>query len=161
MRSFVLAALVAVSMSPGWAADVAEPSGAALTFVGQFSDDHLSGMLSRAGARQPALIAASQLNGQLVAAVFDAEIDRAVAQYGPDWQRAMAQSWMGLLNDEQFTSLVADGAESPHADAYVGLRNEAGGNMQKNAGELFQKILAEVMDRTITELGTAAPAADQ
>lgn len=160
MRSYVLAAVLACAITPAWTADTAVPSDAAMSFVGQFSDDHLSGMLSRIGATQPAMVAASQLNGALVAAVFDAEIDKAVAQYGPDWQRAMAQSWAGLMTDDQFTSLVHQGAESPHVETYLGLRNQAGANMQGHAGDLFRQILTEVVQNTVTELGTELPASE-
>lgn len=158
---FVLVAVLALSLTPALAVDEPAPSEAAMSFVGQFSDDHLSGMLSRIGATQPPMVAASQLNGALVAVVFDAEIDKAVAQYGPDWQRAMALSWTGLMTDEQFTSLTAEGADSPHTEAYLGLRAEAGQQMQQNAGQLFRKILGEVVENTVSELGADAPSSDQ
>ena len=151
---------MALALTPALA-DEGAPSEAAIAFVGQFSDDHLSGMLSRVGGSQPAMVAASQLNGALVAAVFDAEIDKAVTAHGSDWQRAMAKSWTGLMTDEQFASLVEQGADSPHAETYVGLRGKAGANMQQNAGELFRTILAQVIENTMKELGAEAPASTE
>ena len=131
----------------------ADPSPAAMTFAGQFSDDQLSGMLSRIGARQQPMMALSQLDGAVVAAVFDAEIDRAVAAYGPQWQRNMALAWTGLMTDDEFISLTVEGADSAAAEKYAGLRNEAGQGMQKLSSDLFQQILAEVIQNTIKELG--------
>jgi hypothetical protein len=161
VRKTVLAAAMVLALSPAWATEAPAPTEAAMAFVGQFSDDHLSGMLSRVGGSQPAMVAASQLNGALVAAVFDAEIDKAVTAHGPDWQRAMARSWTGLMTDEQFTSLMEQGADSPHAETYLGLRNQAGQKMQANAGELFRQILAQVIENTVKELGAeAAPSTE-
>ena len=136
-----------------------EPSEAAMQFVEGFSDDHLSGMLSRIGARQPPMIALSQLHGQIVAAVFDTEIDEAVAKYGPEWKRNMARAWTALLTDEELASLTADGVASPYTDKYVGLRQDAGQRMQALSQDLFRLILAEVIQNTVKEL-SQAPAED-
>ncbi|MFK7944808.1 MAG: hypothetical protein AB8B85_18130 [Paracoccaceae bacterium] len=157
VRNTFIAALLSLAICPAMAADTSAPSEAAMAFVGQFSDDHLSGMLSRVGASQPAMMAAGQFNGSLLAVVFDAEIDKAVTEYGPEWQRAMASSWTGLMTDEQFTSLTNDGADSPYSDTYLGLRSTAGAQMQQNAGDLFRKILSQVVGNTFKELGAHVP----
>ena len=160
MRNILIAALAALSLWGAALADEApatEPSEQALAFVGQFSDNHLSGMLSAVGARQPTMVAASQLNGQLVAVVFDTEIDKAVAARGPEWQRNMAVAWTGLMTDEELASLMADGADSPHAEKYAGLRNTAGQQMQALSADLFREILGEVIANTMEELGADAP----
>ena len=150
--------LLVAALTAGWilagsaAADETEPSQAAMAFVGQFSDDHLSGMLSNIGSRQPRLIALSQLHGQLVAAVFDAEIDKAVAEHGAALQRNMALAWTPLLTDAELESLTRDGAASPYTDKYLALRGEAGAAMQGLSQELFRSILAEVIQNTVEEL---------
>ena len=51
-----------------------EPSAAAVAFVGQFSDAHLAGIVQRMGARHPTLTALSQLHGQMLAVMFEAEV---------------------------------------------------------------------------------------
>ena len=135
-----------------------EPSEAAMQFVEGFSDDHLSGMLSRIGARQAPMIALSQLDGQMVAAVFDLEIDKAVERHGAEWKRNMARAWTPLLTDEELTSLATDGVASPYTDKYVGLRQEAGQRMQVLSQDLFRQILSEVIQNTVEEL-SETPAA--
>lgn len=129
-----------------------DPSEAAMTFAAGFSHDHLSGMLSRIGARQPPLVALSQLDGELLAAVFDAQIDQAVIKYGDEWQRNMALAWTPLLTDEELTSLTNSGAQSPYTGKYLDLRDEAGQSMQALSGPLFRTALEEVIRNTLKEL---------
>ena len=124
-----------------------------MTFVGGFSDAHLTGMLQRIGARQPVMVAASQLNGQVLAAVFDAEIAQAVKIHGSQWQRNLALSWTPLLSDDEMTSLTTAGAQSPFTEKYLGLRNRAGQTMQGLSQDLFREILAEVIKQTMTQMG--------
>ncbi|MEM6664279.1 MAG: hypothetical protein AAF666_19115 [Pseudomonadota bacterium] len=143
-------AVAAVLFSNPVAAE--EPSDAAIAFAGSFSDDQLSGMLSRIGARQPTLIAMSQLHGPLVASVFDAEIDKAVEAHGTAWRRNMALAWDPLLSEGEMLSLTGEGATSPYTEKYLGLRAEAGQAMQGLSQDLFRLILAEVVQNTITEL---------
>ena len=131
----------------------AEPSEAAMNFVLGFSDTHLTGMLQRIGAQQPILVAASQVNAELLVAVFEAEIAQAVKVYGPDWQRNLALSWTPLLTDDELHSLATQGASSPHTDKYLELRGEAGKTMQSLSEDLFKQILSEVVDKTMKQLG--------
>lgn len=137
-----------------------EPSAAAMEFVGQFSDDHLTGMLTRIGARQGPLIAMSQLHGQLLAAVYDAEVAKAVKKHGPTWQRNMARAWTALLSEDELTSLRTDGAKSPYTEKYKGLRAEAGQRMQLLSQKFFADVLQEVMQKTVAELSQPLPDAD-
>ena len=130
-----------------------EPSEAAMTFVGGFSDLHLQGMLQRIGARQPTLVAASTLDGGLLAAIFEAEVAKAVKVHGPAWQRNMALAWTPLLSDAEMSSLATSGAQSPHLDKYLGLRSKAGQAMQASSGDLFKSILAEVVQSTLQQMG--------
>ncbi len=129
------------------------PSTAALEFVGQFSDQHLTGMLQRIGARQPTMVALSQLHGQMLAAVYDAEIAKAVLVHGPEWQKNMARAWTGLMTDDELTSLIADGATSPHTGKHQEMTPQAGQRMQTLSGELFRGVLADVIQNTVTTLG--------
>lgn len=139
------------------AADETDPSMEAMTFVAGFSDDHLSGMLSRIGGRTSVMIALSQLDGGIVAAVFDAEIDRAVVKYGPAWQRNLALAWTPLLTPKELTSLTIAGAQSPHTEKYLSLRGAAGQTMQQLSQELFHEALTEVVKNTATELTPQQP----
>lgn len=155
----VAALAIALVLTPA-APRAEEPSAAALEFVGLFSDRHLSGMLSRIGARQPQMLMLGQAGGRLTETVFNDQIDMAVAKYGDAWQRNMALSWDGLLDDEAFASLTAEGAESPYQAQYLSLRGAAGQAMQGLSQDLFRDILAEVIDETsqvltVDEAGTA------
>ena len=150
LKSLMLVA--ALATAPVQAADTAPPSEAALAFVGAFSDDHLSGMLSRVGGRQPQMVALSQLNGTIVAATFDAEIDKAVTKYGPQWRHNMALAWMPLLSTEEFESLTANAAGSPYGEKYLSLRGDAGKTMGALSQELFAKIVDEVIQNTVKSL---------
>lgn len=154
MLKIWIAALLALALAlPAHADDApTEPSPTAMAFAGQFSDAHLSGMLSRIGARQAPLVALSQLQGELVAAVFDAQIDLAVEKYGPQWQQNMAMSWGGLMTDAELQSLLDGGSQSPFAERYGELTGDAGRQMQVLSGDLFKQILTEVIDATIAEL---------
>ena len=136
----------------------AEPSAAAVAFVAQFSDAHLGSMLSRIGSRQQPMIALSQLHGQMLAAVYDAEIKKSVEKHGPEWQRNMARAWTDLLTDEELTSLKADGPASPHSEKYKSLRQLAGQRMQTLSQDLFRQVLAETIKNTMAVL--AEPADD-
>ena len=129
------------------------PSDAAMAFVGQFSDAHLTGMLKRIGARQPTMVALSQLHGQMLAAIYDSEIEKAVKKHGPLWQTNMARAWTGLMTDAELTSLKADGAASAHTGKYQEMTPKAGARMQEMSAELFRGILAEVIKNTMTALG--------
>jgi hypothetical protein len=133
-------------------AQTTEPSEAAMTFVAGFSDDHLSGMLSRIGGRSEPMMALSQLGSEVVAVVFDAEIDNAVRKYSADWQRNLALSWTPLMTDEELGSLSTAGAQSPYTDKYLELRTQAGATMQSLSQDLFQKILGEVISNTVENL---------
>ena len=146
-------ALVLTAPLPAQSADIPqEPSDAAVTFAAGFSADQLSGMLSRIGARQPQMMALGQMDGSTLAAVFDAEIARAVQKYSDQWQQNMARAWTPLMTEDELTSLTAEGAQSPHVDKYLKLREEAGQNMQAISGDLFKQILKEVMQNTINAL---------
>jgi hypothetical protein len=140
------------------AADESDPSEAAMIFVAGFSDDHLSGMLSRIGGRSSTMAALSQLDGALVAAIFDAEIDAAVVKYGSAWHRNLALAWTPLLTPEELTSLTIAGAQSPHTDKYLSLRAAAGQTMQQLSQELFHEVLSEVIANTVGELTPEQPA---
>lgn len=128
------------------------PSDAAMAFAGGFSDLHLAGMLQRIGARQPAMIAASQIDAQVLVSVFEAEIAEAVRRHGSAWQRNMALAWTPLLSDEEMLSLATAGAQSPHVEKYLALRPKAGAAMQALSGDLFEAILAEVVGNTLATL---------
>lgn len=130
-----------------------QPSEAAMTFVGGFSDLHFAGMLQRIGARQPKIVAASTLNAGLLAAIFEAEIAKVVRIRGPEWQRNMALAWMPLLSDEEMASLAAAGAQSPHVEKYLSNRNSAGETMQGLSSDLFKQALDEVVTNTLQQLG--------
>ncbi|MEL6478137.1 MAG: hypothetical protein AAFR17_12495 [Pseudomonadota bacterium] len=130
----------------------AAPSQAALTFVAGFSDAHLANMLSRFGQRSPVLASFAQVDAQLTANTLDAAIGEAVAQHGPVWQRNLASAWMPLLSEEELVSLTNSGAQSPHIDKYLDLRNEAGVAMQASSQELFAEILRNVIDRSVASL---------
>ncbi len=138
--------------APVAGADETMPSPEAMAFAGQFSDAHLGTMLSRIGSRDPRLVAASQIDGQLLAIVLDAQIAEAVETHGDAWQRNMALVWSELLDDDQLASLTAEGAESPHAAAYGENSAEAGQRMQARSGEMFQEILGDVLEQTLAEL---------
>ena len=88
----------------------------------------------------------------MLAAVFDAEIDKAVVKYGPEWQRNMARAWTPLMTDDELLSLATAGAQSPHTDKYLGLRTQAGQSMQVLSEDLFREILEEVIRNTLAEL---------
>ncbi len=130
-----------------------EPSQAAMDFVLGFSDTHLTGMLQRIGAQQPVLVAASQVNAELLVAVFEAEIAQALKVYGPQWQRNLAISWTPLLTDDELHSLASQGASSPHTEKYLELRGEAGKTMQSLSQDLFKQVLSEVVDKTVKQMG--------
>lgn len=134
------------------ATQIVEPSEAALTFVAGFSDDHLSGMLSRIGSRSPVLAGFAQIDGQVTSLTFDAEIDKAVKRHGAAWKRNMAIAWTPLLSEDELTSLTTAGAQSPHTDKYLELRGEAGLTMQSLSQQLFRDVLREVIDNTVAEL---------
>ena len=153
LKTLFAGALALLLALPVRAADLPEePSQAAMTFAAGFSQDQLSGMLSRIGARQPQMMALGQMDGSTLAAVFDVEIARAVEKHGTAWQRNMAIAWTPLLSEDELTSLTVEGAESPHVDKYLGLRDQAGQNMQALSGDLFRAILQEVMQNTINQL---------
>ena len=152
-RIIVVATLAAtLTFMPARASDTTAPSDSAMTFVGQFSDDHLSGMLSRLGGRSKVFIGLAQAHGEIVGRVLDLAVEDAVRKYGPQWQQNMAQAWMPLLTDEEFDSLRNAGAQSPHTEKYLELRTTAGQSMQASSQELFQTIMAEVMEQTRTAL---------
>ena len=119
-----------------------------MAFAGQFSDDQLSGMLSRIGGRSQPMMELSQLGGSVVAEVFDLQIDAAVAKYGYKWQTNMALAWQPLLTEEEMASLQTEGADSPYSGKYADLRPEAGQAMQASSQELFREILTEVISET-------------
>ena len=153
LRLLFAGALALLLALPARAGDLPEePSEAAMTFAAGFAQDQLSGMLSRIGARQPQMMALGQMDGSTLAAVFDAEIARAVEKHGAAWQRNMAIAWTPLMTEDELNSLTAEGADSPHVDKYLGLRDQAGQNMQTLSGDLFREILEEVMQNTINEL---------
>lgn len=127
----------------------AEPTPAAMNFAAGFAADHLSGMLSRIGARQPAMIALGQANGAALEAIFNLKIDAAVAKYSDQWQRNMALAWTPLMTEEELTSLTTAGAQSPHTDKYLSLRGQAGQTMGALSQDLFRQILTEVLSETI------------
>lgn len=147
MHKLLLATtLSAMLVFPAIAADDSKaPSESAMVFVGQFSNDHLSGMLSRLGGRSKVFIGLAQAHGEIVGRVLELAINDAVLKHGPQWQTNMATAWDPLLTDEEFDSLRNAGAQSPHTDKYLELRSEAGQTMQASSQELFQEIMAEVM----------------
>lgn len=158
VRKILIAGLVTgLLAAPATSGEIAEAaSPAAISFAGQFSDDHLSGMLSRIGARTETMMMLGQLNGRLTEQVFNAEIDAAVARHGDAWRLNMARAWTSLMSDEELASLVADGAASPHADKYLAQRNTAGDTMQALSQDLFAEILREVLGNTLTTVRTIA-----
>ncbi len=134
-----------------------EPGPAALAFVEQFSDDHLSGMLSRIGAHNEAMRALAEFDSKAVAIAFDAEIDEAVRQYGDQWARNMALAWEPLLTDAEMASLVELGADSPYADKYVASRDAAAASMAELSRDLFREILQQVLTGTVAVLSPDEP----
>ncbi|MGD1926025.1 MAG: hypothetical protein ACFB03_17840 [Paracoccaceae bacterium] len=134
----------------------AEPSEAALAFVGQFSDNQLSGMLSRVGARTETMMMLGQVNGRLTEQIFNAEIDAAIDRHGDAWRRNMALAWTPLLTDDEMLSLAADAQLSPHTEKYASLRTDAGRAMQDLSGDLFRQILQEVVSNTFATVKAAA-----
>lgn len=154
MISTTMAAMLL--LSPAMADEAAAPSDAAVTFVSGFSDQHLSGMLSKIGARQPVLMALGQFDGTLLGAVFDAEIDKAVLIYGDAWRANMARAWTPLLTDEELSSLTNAGAQSPYTDKYLALRGDAGQTMQALSQDLFRQILSEVIENTVSQVSAPA-----
>ena len=161
LRALALAALLVLPASADEPPIPDQPSAAAMDFVGQFSDAHLSAMLSRIGARQQPMVALSQLHGQMLAAVFDAEIAKSVKQYGPEWQRNLARAWTEMLTDDELTSLRADGADSPHSEKYKRLSATAGQRMQTVSQDLFRKILGETIQNTMQALGNVGSEAPE
>lgn len=163
MIKFVASALLACALSTAHLhadeAPATEPSAAAVTFVAAFSDDHLSGMLSRFGGRDPRLAAFAQIDGRVVAGTLDAAIAKAVRTNSAAWQRNMALSWIPLMSDEELTSLTNAGAQSPHVDKYLELRGEAGQSMQVLSEDLFRDILSGVLETTIAALNDASSTA--
>ena len=147
VHNFLLSASVAMmlAVSPVHASETDTPSEAAMTFVGQFSDNHLSGMLSRLGGRSKVFIGLVQAHGQIVDRVLELAVADAVRAYGAEWQTNMAAAWDPLLSEEELTSLTTAGAQSPHTDKYLELRGQAGEAMQTSSQDLFEKIMAEVM----------------
>lgn len=136
----------------------ADPAPEAVAFAQQFSDDHLSGMLSRIGMQNKALRALAEFDGRTVAAAFDAQIDVAVRQYGEQWAHNMALAWEPLLSDAEMASLVEQGVESPHADKYLASREAAAATMAELSTELFGQILQEVVAATVATLSPDTPA---
>lgn len=139
------------------AAGPPQPSEAALAFVEEFSDDHLSGMLSRIGGQSEAMRTLSQIDGRLLAATFDAEIDAAVARHGDEWARNLALAWSPLLTESEMASLVDRGAASPHADTYREAREAASARMADLSRDLFAQILQEVVAATLAALTRETP----
>jgi hypothetical protein len=158
LKTLIAAILSAILVSAPVATGEADPSPEAMTFVAGFSDDHLSGMLSRIGGRSSTMVALSQVDGALAAAVFDVEIDRAVVKYGPAWQRNLALSWTPLLTSGELSSLTIAGAQSPHTEKYLSLRGAAGQTMQQLSQDLFHEVLTEVVRNTVAELTPGQPA---
>ncbi|MEM6904374.1 MAG: hypothetical protein AAF568_00630 [Pseudomonadota bacterium] len=156
MRAILAPILVLAALAlPAWAETApgpTEPSPAAMSFVAGFSDDHLSGMLSRIGGRSEALSVLAQVHGRLTGQVFDQEIDRAVAARGPEWQRNLALAWTPLMSEAELTSLTNAGAQSPHVEKYLDLRGAAGERMQELSGDLFGEILEDVVRATYARL---------
>ncbi len=152
-KLFLSASLsVMLAFSGVQAGDVEAPSESAMAFVGQCSDDHLSGMLSRLGGRSKVFVGLAQVHGEIVGRVLDLAVEDAVRRYGPEWQANMAMAWEPLLTEAELDSLRIDGAQSPHTEKYLGLRAQAGQSMQSSSQELFQKILTEVVGQTQTAL---------
>ncbi len=133
---------------------------AAMEFVSEFSDDHLSGMLSRIGGQSEAMRTLSRIDARMLAAAFDAEIDAAVDRHGAAWAGNLALAWDPLLTDAEMRSLVAEGAASPHAGKYAAVRDEAAAAMATRSQDLFRAILVEVVGNTLRALG-AEPSADE
>lgn len=157
----LLVALAVLAAPTVRADDTKKPSAAALRFAGGFSDQHLEGMLQRIGARQPVMVAASRLHGELLAAVFDAEIAKAVKKYGATWKRNMAIAWSGLLGDDVLASLADGPAKSPYLPKYLENRGAAGKAMGKLSGALLRKILGEVIKGTLAALSEPARPGDK
>lgn len=147
----LLLCLALAVAEPAWAAEE-EPSPAALSFATGFADDHLAGMLSRIGSRSPILASFAQIDSRVTAQAFDANIAKAVQAHGKQWRHNMALAWTPLLSEEELTSLNNAGAQSPYADKYLELRDDAGVTMQGLSNELFQQILREVIDNTVADL---------
>ena len=138
----------------------ADPGPEAVAFAQQFSDNHLSGMLSRIGMQNAALRALAEFDSRAVATVFDAQIDAAVRQYGGQWAHNMALAWEPLLSDAEMSSLVEKGAGSPHTDKYLARREAAAARMAELSSELFGQILQEVVIATVATLSPDTPAAE-
>ncbi|MEL7153925.1 MAG: hypothetical protein AAFN51_09095 [Pseudomonadota bacterium] len=147
MHKFLLGASVSamLAFSTVQAGEIEVPSEAAMTFVGQFSDDHLSGMLSRRGGQSTIFIGLVQAHGQIVDRVLELAISDAVRKYGPEWQANMAAAWDPLMTEAELESLTLAGAQSPYTDKYLELRSTAGQSMQASSQDLFKQIMVEVL----------------
>lgn len=156
ITAIAMCAALLAPLSPRASEEPNEPSQAAMDFVLGFSDIHLTGMLQRIGSQQPVLVAASQVNSELLVAVFEAEIAQALKVYGPQWQRNLALSWTPLMTDDELHSLASQGEASPHTEKYLELRGEAGKTMQSLSQDLFKQILSEVVDKTVKQMGEIA-----
>ncbi|MEM0921807.1 MAG: hypothetical protein AAGI13_02105 [Pseudomonadota bacterium] len=156
----LIAALLALTLTAHATAEE-RPSNAALTFVAAFSDAHLANMLSRFGQRSPVLGSFAQVDAQLTAEALDAAIADAIAEHGAAWRENMATAWMPLLSEAEFISLTNAGAQSPHLEKYLDLRDEAGAAMQASSEALFSEILRDVIDSSVAALTPADPDASQ
>ena len=152
MTAMMMVAALAGMPAPAFSQADA-PTEAAMNFVAGFSDTHLTGMLQRIGARQEIMISLSTVSGELLVAVFEAEIAQAVKVHGPKWQENLARSWVPLLTEEELTSLTVEGAQSPYTEKYLELRAQAGQSMQALSGDLFKEVLSEVIAKTVKQIG--------
>lgn len=138
----------------------ATPSDEALAFVSDFSDEHLSGMLSRVGGQSQTMRELSRIDARLLAAAFETEIDAAVERHGDEWAHNLALAWTPVLTDAEMASLSTEGAESPHVQKYTEGREEAAVEMARLSQDLFREIMGEVMQNTLATLSGEVPRAD-
>lgn len=127
-------------------------SDAAMAFVSEFSDGHLSGMLSRVGGQSEAMRTLAEIDPTMVAAAFDAEIDVAVERHGDAWAQKLAAAWAPLLSDAEMRSLADEGAASPFAEKYLAARDQAAARMAELSQDLFRRTLGEVIGGTVDRL---------
>ncbi len=154
MHSPMIAALLCTTLAlPPAMASEANPGPAALTFAAGFADDHLAGMLARFGGQAPEMTVLADAHGEAVAAVFQSEIVKAVVKYGREWRRNMALAWTPLMTEDELASLTLAGAQSPHVEKYLALREAAGETMRQLSAGLLQAALREVIDNTASRLG--------
>jgi hypothetical protein len=85
-------ALVLLLGAAGQAAPAPHARETPIAFVSEFSDAHLSGMLSRIGGQTEARRTLSRADARILATAFDAALAAAVGRHGDAWARNLARA---------------------------------------------------------------------